>query len=53
MLWDSLRGPGAEMSPLKRLGTPKDIADVVAFVVTDQARWITGQTIHASGGMVM
>jgi 3-oxoacyl-[acyl-carrier protein] reductase len=53
MLWDSLREVGAQMSPFKRLGTPKDIADVVVFVVTDQARWLTGQTIHASGGVVM
>jgi 3-oxoacyl-[acyl-carrier protein] reductase len=27
--------------PLKRLGTPKDIADVVAFVVSEDARWLT------------
>jgi 3-oxoacyl-[acyl-carrier protein] reductase len=53
MLWGSLREAGAQMSPFKRLGTPKDIADVVLFVVTDQARWLTGQTIHASGGVVM
>jgi 3-oxoacyl-[acyl-carrier protein] reductase len=44
---------GAQMSPLKRLGTVQDIADVVAFVVSDQARWLTGQNIHAGGGVVM
>jgi 3-oxoacyl-[acyl-carrier protein] reductase len=53
MLWDSIRETGAEMSPLKRLGKPQDIADVVTFVVSDQGRWLTGQTIHASGGVVM
>ncbi len=53
MLWDSFRETGAQMSPLKRLGTPVDIADVVLFIVSDQARWLTGQTIHASGGVVM
>jgi 3-oxoacyl-[acyl-carrier protein] reductase len=42
-----------QMSPFKRVGMPKDIADVVAFVVSDQARWVTGQNIHASGGVVM
>jgi NAD(P)-dependent dehydrogenase (short-subunit alcohol dehydrogenase family) len=31
----------------------QDIADVVAFVVSDEARWLTGQNIHAGGGMVM
>ena len=44
---------GSQMSPLKRLGTVRDIADVVAFVVSDQARWLTGQNIHAGGGVVM
>ncbi|MBI4400244.1 MAG: SDR family oxidoreductase [Nitrospirae bacterium] len=57
---DMLRGGGpqfaevgTQMSPLKRLGTPKDIADVVSFVVSNQGRWITGQNIHAGGGVVM
>ena len=53
MLPDAFRETGAQMSPLKRLGTPRDIADVVAFIVSDQARWLTGQNIHASGGVVM
>jgi 3-oxoacyl-[acyl-carrier protein] reductase len=53
MLPDAFRETGAQMSPLKRLGTPQDIADVVLFLVSDQARWLTGQNIHASGGVVM
>ena len=53
MLWDSFREAGAQMSPLKRLGTPEDIADVVVFMVSDQVRWLTGQNIQASGGVVM
>jgi 3-oxoacyl-[acyl-carrier protein] reductase len=53
MLWDSFREAGAQMSPLKRLGTPQDIADVVAFVVSEEGRWLTGQTLQASGGVVM
>src|SRR5205807_380968 len=36
---------------LGRLGTPEDIADVVAFIVSDEARWITGQVIGVSGGL--
>ncbi|HTP42902.1 MAG TPA: glucose 1-dehydrogenase [Nitrospiria bacterium] len=44
---------GAQLSPLKRLGSTQDIADVVAFVVSDRARWLTGQNIHAGGGVVM
>lgn len=38
-------------TPLGRLGTPEDVADVVAFLASDQARWITGQIIAASGGL--
>jgi 3-oxoacyl-[acyl-carrier protein] reductase len=53
MLPDTLRDTGAQMSPLKRVGLPTDIADVVAFVVSEEARWLTGQNIHAGGGVVM
>ena len=49
----TFRQIGEEASPLKRLGTPKDIADVVAFVVSEEARWLTGQNVHAGGGVVM
>jgi NAD(P)-dependent dehydrogenase (short-subunit alcohol dehydrogenase family) len=36
--------------PLKRLGTPEDIAHVVTFLVSDAAAYITGETIAADGG---
>jgi 3-oxoacyl-[acyl-carrier protein] reductase len=49
----TFRQIGEQASPLKRLGTPKDIADVVAFVVSEEARWLTGQNIHTGGGVVM
>jgi len=42
-----------ELTPLGRLGAPEDIADVIGFLVSDQARWITGQNIHAGGGASM
>jgi 3-oxoacyl-[acyl-carrier protein] reductase len=35
------------------VGTGRDLADVVAFVVSDEARWLTGQNVHAGGGVVM
>ena len=38
-------------TPLGRAGTPEDIADVVTFLATDDARWVTGQIIQASGGL--
>ena len=36
--------------PLGRVGTPQDIADVIVFLASDQARWLTGQVIKVSGG---
>ncbi|BCI83769.1 hypothetical protein MTY66_53940 [Mycolicibacterium sp. TY66] len=41
----------AEDTPMRRVGQPEDIADVVAFLASPQARWVTGQTITASGGL--
>lgn len=38
-------------TPLRRVGRPKDIADVVAFRVSADARWVTGQAIVATGGL--
>ena len=49
----NIREIGAELSPFKRVGTAQEIANVVAFVVSDEARWLTGQNIHAGGGVVM
>lgn len=37
---------------LRRLGEPEDIADVVAFLASDEARWLTGLTLAANGGLV-
>jgi 3-oxoacyl-[acyl-carrier protein] reductase len=53
MMKEPFRTVGIQMSPLKRIGLPGDIADVVAFVVSEDARWLTGQNIHAGGGVVM
>ncbi len=38
-------------TPLGRLGQPQDIADVVAFVTSEDARWLTGEIILAGGGL--
>jgi 3-oxoacyl-[acyl-carrier protein] reductase len=38
-------------TPLGRLGQPQDIADVVAFVASDDARWLTGEKLLAGGGL--
>lgn len=39
--------------PLKRAGQPEDVANAVLFLVSDEAAYITGQTLHVDGGMVM
>jgi len=41
----------AAATPLRRMGQPTDIADVVAFLAGPQGRWVTGQIITASGGL--
>lgn len=40
-----------ENTPLRRIGTPEDVADVVAFLASDGARFISGQTIYVDGGV--
>ncbi len=45
------RRVAAEASPFKRIGEPEDIADVVLFLASNEARWITGQEIGAGGGV--
>jgi 3-oxoacyl-[acyl-carrier protein] reductase len=40
-----------EMIPMKRMGTPDDVAQAVKFLLSDQASYITGQVIHVNGGM--
>ena len=41
----------AQHTPLRRLGEPADIADVVGMLASPSARWITGQLINAGGGL--
>ena len=41
-----------QAASLGRIAEVRDIADVVAFLVSDDARWISGQTIHANGGLI-
>ncbi|MBZ7924769.1 SDR family oxidoreductase [Ensifer adhaerens] len=42
----------AKMNPLERLGTPEDIASVVAFLAGPDGKWINGQVLRANGGVV-
>ncbi|SHG22611.1 SDR family oxidoreductase [Streptoalloteichus hindustanus] len=40
----------ASLAALGRVGRPEDIADIVAFLASDDARWVTGRVIDATGG---
>ena len=39
--------------PAKRLGTPDEIAGAVVYLASDEAAYVTGQTLHVNGGMAM
>lgn len=39
--------------PLRRVGTPEDVADVIVFLASEQARWLTGQLLYVGGGWRM
>ncbi|SNQ50083.1 3-ketoacyl-ACP reductase (fragment) [Frankia canadensis] len=44
--------PEAPLGPFQRPGQPQDVADVVSFLVSDAARWVTGQIIAVDGAAV-
>jgi 3-oxoacyl-[acyl-carrier protein] reductase len=41
----------ASLNPFNRIGDPEDLAKVVAFLASDEAKWISGQTIGINGAM--
>ncbi len=45
------RAANAQRHPLKKIGTPQDLANMVAFLLSDKSTWITGQIFHVDGGM--
>lgn len=48
---DRSRAPDQEAIPLKRFGTPKEVADVVCFLASEQAAYVTGSVIPVDGGL--
>ena len=48
---DERRDSSAQRHPLKRVGTPADIASMAKFLLSDEASWITGQIMAVDGGM--
>ncbi len=53
VLEDSVKEKYFEAIPLSRFGTTKDVAKAVLFLASDLSSYITGQTIHVDGGLVM
>lgn len=53
VLPDAVKEQMEKEIPLARLGQPEDVANAVAFLVSDKASYITGQVLHVDGGMVM
>ncbi|MFX0579220.1 SDR family oxidoreductase [Nocardia nepalensis] len=52
-LYDGREEQVAQAYPLKRLGVPKDIGSVAAFLLSDDAAWLTGQLIVVDGGVTL
>ena len=52
-LWKENEDQVAAVTPLGRIGEPADVGDAVAFLASDRARWITGETLVIDGGQIL
>ena len=52
-LGEKIREGILEKVPMKKLGTPEDVAAAIVYLASDEAGWVTGQTFHINGGMAM
>ena len=53
VIYDPEKEEIAKNIPLRRMGTPEDVANVVKFLAGEQSSYITGQIINVDGGMLM
>jgi NAD(P)-dependent dehydrogenase (short-subunit alcohol dehydrogenase family) len=52
-LWKEDEAHVADLTPLGRIGAPEDVAGAVAFLASDRASWITGETLVIDGGQIL
>jgi 3-oxoacyl-[acyl-carrier protein] reductase len=48
--WEQVKAGAAAQTPLRRIGQPEDIANVIAFLASDESSFVSGQTIYVAGG---
>jgi len=48
---DEKKEANAQRHPLKKIGSPEDIAEMATFLLSDQSSWMSGQVLHVDGGM--
>ncbi len=48
--WEQFKKDAAARTPLRRTGKPEDVANVIAFLVSDESSFVTGQVIYIAGG---
>lgn len=48
--WEQFKKDAASRTPLRRTGTPEDVANVIAFLVSDESSFVSGQVIYVAGG---
>jgi len=51
-LYSDREDEAAAAYPMKRLGAPEDVAKLVAFLASDDAAWISGETVRVDGGLL-